>query len=93
MVVASPSAANALLRAVGAASVRRLEPVIAIGPTTAMALVAQGVAAVVPPRADFESLAEFVSEIAPRAAQAHAHGNGAADGAATRSPARNGGAS
>jgi uroporphyrinogen-III synthase len=93
VVVASPSAANALLHAVGAASVRRLEPVIAIGPTTAMALVAQGVAAVVPPRADFESLAEFVSEIAQRAAQAHAHGHGAADGAATRSPARNGGAS
>jgi uroporphyrinogen-III synthase len=92
VVVASPSAARALVHAVGAASVRRLEPVIAIGPTTAMALVAQGVAAVVPPRADFESLAEFVSEIASRAAPAHPHGNITASGAAAASPAPGGGA-
>jgi uroporphyrinogen-III synthase len=80
VVVASPSAARALVGAVGVASVRRLEPVIAIGPTTAMALVAQGVAAVVPPRADFESLAEFVIEIASRAARAHANGTAARNG-------------
>jgi uroporphyrinogen-III synthase len=91
VVVASPSAAYALVHAVGVADMRRLEPVIAIGPTTAMALVGQGVAAVVPPRSDFESLAEFVSEIAPRAAHAQANGNDAANGGAP--PARDGGAS
>ena len=84
VVVASPSAAHALVHAVGVASVRRLEPVIAIGPTTAMALVAQGIAAVVPPRADFESLADFVSEsILPRAAARAPNGACAAAGGTT----------
>jgi len=61
VVVASPSAARALVRAVGAEGLRRLEPVVAIGPTTAMALVALGVKAVVPPQADFEAVADLLS--------------------------------
>jgi uroporphyrinogen-III synthase len=99
VVVASPSAARALVHAVGAEGVRRLEPVIAIGPTTAMALVAQGVVAVVPPRADFESLAEFVRAMSPRAANGAANGTASgaahngANGAANGAAARNGGGS
>jgi uroporphyrinogen-III synthase len=68
---------------VGADRVRRLEPVIAIGSTTAMALVAQGVVAVVPPRADFDSLADFVSTLASRAVHG-TNGKAAANGAAHR---------
>ena len=60
VVVASPSAARALVRAVGAAGLRRLEPVVAIGTTTAMALVGLGVMAIVPPHADFDAVAEFL---------------------------------
>ena len=80
VVVASPSAARALVHAVGAEGVRRLEPVIAIGPTTAMALVAEGVAAVVPPRADFESMAEFVREMLAHATHGAANGVAAQNG-------------
>jgi len=61
VVVASASAARALVRALGIEGLRRLEPVVAIGSTTAMALVSLGVRAVVPPRADFESIAELLS--------------------------------
>ncbi len=61
VVVASPSAARALIGAIGTEPLRRLEPVVAIGSSTAMALVALGVRAVVPPRADFESVAELLS--------------------------------
>lgn len=60
VVVASPSAAHALVRAVGADALRRLDSVVAIGTTTAMALVSQGVEAMVPPRADFEAVAELL---------------------------------
>ena len=63
VVVASPSAARALVRALGADRLRRLEPVVAIGPATAAALARLGVAAVVPPRADFESVAELASGV------------------------------
>jgi uroporphyrinogen-III synthase len=60
VVVASPSAARALIGAVGAASLRRLEPVVALGSTTAMTLVALGVKAVVPETADFDAVAELL---------------------------------
>ena len=65
VVIASPSAARALIGAIGAEALRRLEPVVAIGPTTAMALVALGVRAVVPERADFESVADLLAGMAP----------------------------
>jgi uroporphyrinogen-III synthase len=55
VVVASPSAARALVAAIGAEPLRRLEPLVAIGSTTAMALVAVGVRAILPPRAEFEA--------------------------------------
>ncbi|TMQ67788.1 MAG: uroporphyrinogen-III synthase [Candidatus Eisenbacteria bacterium] len=60
-VVASPVAARALVQALGAAALRRLEPVVAIGSTTSMALVALGVRAVVPPRAAFEAVAALLA--------------------------------
>jgi uroporphyrinogen-III synthase len=60
-VFASPSAAEALIRAVGADAVARLDFVIAIGPTTAAALAAYDVAATVPSRADFDSIAELLA--------------------------------
>jgi uroporphyrinogen-III synthase len=61
VVVASPSAARALVRAVGADALRRLERVAAIGSTTAMQLVALGVPAVVPARSDFEAVADLLT--------------------------------
>jgi uroporphyrinogen-III synthase len=61
VVVASPSAARALVAAIGAEPLRRLEPVVAIGSTTAMALVALGVRAIVPERAEFEAVAELLA--------------------------------
>jgi uroporphyrinogen-III synthase len=66
VVVASPSAARALIGAVGAAALRRIEPVVALGSTTAMTLVALGVRAVVPERADFDAVAELLSAGRPR---------------------------
>jgi uroporphyrinogen-III synthase len=59
-VVASPSAARALVQAVGAERLRRLARVAALGSTTAMQLVALGVPAVVPARADFDAVAELL---------------------------------
>jgi uroporphyrinogen-III synthase len=63
VVVASPSAARALVAAIGAEPLRRLEPLVAIGSTTAMALVAVGVRAILPPRAEFDSIAELLLRV------------------------------
>jgi len=60
VVVASPSAARALVQALGAESLRRLARVAAMGTTTAMQLVALGVPATVPARSDFEAVAELL---------------------------------
>jgi uroporphyrinogen-III synthase len=60
-VFASPSAAEVMIRAVGADAVARLDFVIAIGPTTAAALAAYDIAATVPSRADFDSIAELLA--------------------------------
>jgi hydroxymethylbilane synthase len=60
-VVASPSAARALVGALGVEELRALEAVVAIGDTTARALAHLGVAATVPARADFEAAAELLS--------------------------------
>jgi uroporphyrinogen-III synthase len=57
-VITSPSAAEALVNAVGAGSLRSLEVVVAIGPTTAGALAHLGVPALISPRADFSSVAQ-----------------------------------
>ena len=65
VVVASPSAARALVRAVGADALRQLGRVAAIGTTTAMQLVALGVPAVVPARADFESVVDLLARPLP----------------------------
>ena len=60
-VVASPSAARALVGAIGAERLRRLACVAAIGSTTAMELMALGVPAVVATRADFDAVAELLA--------------------------------
>ncbi|HEY3215027.1 MAG TPA: uroporphyrinogen-III synthase [Candidatus Eisenbacteria bacterium] len=60
-VVGSPSAARALVRGVGVDELRRVEPLVAIGSPTAMELVGRGVKARVPPRADFEAIAEMLA--------------------------------
>jgi len=60
VVVASPSAARALVSAVGAECLRRLARVAAMGSTTAMQLMALGVPAMVPARSDFEAVAELL---------------------------------
>jgi len=58
-VVASPSAARALVAGVGAETVVRLRGVVAIGGTTADALRAHGIEPWVPSRPDFEAAAEL----------------------------------
>jgi len=60
-VFASPSAVRALIRAVGAEAVARLDFVIAIGPTTAAALAEHDVPAIVPSHADFDSIAQLLA--------------------------------
>ena len=60
VVIASPSAARALVQAVGAENLRRLARVAAMGPTTAMTLTALGVPAMVPARSDFEAVADLL---------------------------------
>jgi len=60
VVVASPSAARALVQALGAECLRRLVRVAAMGPTTAMTLTALGVPAIVPARSDFEAIADLL---------------------------------
>jgi len=64
VVVASPSAARALVHALGPEALRRLARVAAIGSTTAMQLVALGVPAVIPARADFDAVAELLAGVA-----------------------------
>jgi len=60
-VVASPSAARALVAGVGAEALRRLAAVVAIGPTTRAALEDLGVPARTAPHADFDSAAELLA--------------------------------
>ena len=60
VVIASPSAARALVHAVGADAMKRLDFVVAIGTTTAMALSSNDVESIVPPHADFKAVAELL---------------------------------
>jgi uroporphyrinogen-III synthase len=63
VVVASPSAARALVAAIGAEPLRKLEPIVAMGSTTSMALVAVGVRAILPERAEFDAVAELLERV------------------------------
>jgi len=63
VVVASPSAARALVAAIGAEPLRKLEPLVALGSTTAMALVAVGVRAITPDRTEFDAIAELLQRV------------------------------
>ena len=60
VVIASPSAARALVRAVGADALNRLEFVVAIGSTTATTLSSSNVESIVPSHADFQAMAELL---------------------------------
>lgn len=71
VVVASPSAARALIGAVGAAALRALRAVVAIGPTTRAALASCGVAAIAPAHADFESAAELLAGLPETGREIH----------------------
>jgi uroporphyrinogen-III synthase len=61
-VVASPSAARALVRALGVERLRVLAAIVAIGPTTHAALDELGIAAGTCARADLSSAAEWLTE-------------------------------
>lgn len=63
VVVASPSAARALVAAIGAEQLRKREPIVAMGSTTSMALVAVGVRAITPERAEFDAVAELLERV------------------------------
>jgi uroporphyrinogen-III synthase len=61
VVLASPSAVQALAAAVGPATLGRLRAVVAIGPTTAAALALHGIRSSMPARADFTEIARHLS--------------------------------
>ena len=68
-VITSPSAAEAVVDALGAERLRSLDAVVAIGPTTAAALAHLGVPALVSPFADFSSIAARVRHALERATE------------------------
>ncbi|HQZ39358.1 MAG TPA: uroporphyrinogen-III synthase [Vicinamibacterales bacterium] len=63
VVIASPRAAAVLAGAVGVASLKQLEAVMAIGPTTAEALATLEVPCLVAPRADFGEAAHALESV------------------------------
>ena len=65
-IIASPSAAEILARAVGVAGLRALQAVVAIGPTTAASLSALGVPHSQAPRADFTAAAAYLASLLHR---------------------------
>ena len=67
-VIASPSAAEALVAAVGAQALTRLDAIVAIGRTTAETLTRLGVPALVAAHTDFAEVARTLA--AQRAAEA-----------------------
>ncbi len=62
-VFGSPSAVETLLRAVGPDALRRLRAIVAVGPTTAAAIAAHGLDAVVAARADFSDAARCLEAV------------------------------
>jgi uroporphyrinogen-III synthase len=62
-VITSPSAARALVGALGQAALRSLDGVIAIGPTTAAELAQLGIDAVVSESSDFASVARRTRDL------------------------------
>lgn len=63
VVIASPSAAAALAKAVGAAALAGARAVVAIGPTTSSALTALGIAHTISPRTDAGEVARHLTAI------------------------------
>lgn len=76
VIFASPSAMDAVVNAVGRDALAGLEAVVAIGPTTAAALIARGIAAAVSPAADFTAVATFLADLhaSPRIRSGHVSG-------------------
>jgi len=62
-VIASPSAARALVHGVGVERITRVRARVAIGPTTAEALALLGLEAQVPGHASFEAAAALTAEL------------------------------
>jgi uroporphyrinogen-III synthase len=61
-VIASPSAARALILAIGVERLNRLDLLVAIGPTTAAEIARAGLIATMPKSATFEAIAELLAE-------------------------------
>ena len=74
VVMASPSAVNTLIDAIGSDAIASLSAVVAIGPTTAAAADARGLKVIVSPAADFDAVARVVVERAAADRIAHADG-------------------
>jgi uroporphyrinogen-III synthase len=76
VILASPSTAQALIGAIGAAACRNMKAVVAIGSTTAAAIETAGLQCVVSPAADFAVVARFVADLSrrPQAQATHADG-------------------
>lgn len=64
MVIASPQVAETLVRVLGVRVLRDLKAVVAIGPTTAAALVAYGIEASIPATTSFADAARCLAELA-----------------------------
>jgi uroporphyrinogen-III synthase len=62
-IVASPSAARALISGLGVERLARLRALIAIGPTTAEAIADAGLVAAIPHQATFEAAAALAAEL------------------------------
>ena len=65
VVIASPSAARALVAALGRETLRELRAVVAIGATTRAALAELGIEAAMPERTDFEGVAGLLAGLLP----------------------------
>lgn len=63
VIIASPSAGSILINAVGRDALATLAAVVAIGPTTAAALVARGLTPDVAPKADFVAIANYIADL------------------------------
>jgi uroporphyrinogen-III synthase len=76
VVIASPSTADALVDAIGREPLASLAAIVAIGPTTAAAIRARGLDAIISPAPDFAATARFVKQLSARGAGRTTHVDG-----------------
>jgi uroporphyrinogen-III synthase len=76
IVLASPSAVDTFVAAVGRDALAALEAVVAIGPTTAAALETHGIAAALSPAADFTVAARHLAGLRASAQTRNRHAHG-----------------